>query len=102
MAKVLDAKSGKMVTEAQARVLAVLDMECLSKVGGYAVTSNGTSNPEWYIRRDAEGRSIRGWSHPHVDSIAARALVAQGVVQVWHDVHLQEFQVRRIENARTV
>lgn len=94
---VLDAKSGVMVTEAQARVLAVLDMEWLD----YAATGQYTCDPTWYAKWIAEGRNPRGVSRPRVHHRAARALAKLGVVQVYNDwMNDGDIEVRRIENAR--
>lgn len=96
---VLDEKSGKMVTEAQAKVLAVLDMEWLD----FATTGQRTSDSEWYAKWIAEGRSPWGVTRPRVHHAAARSLAKLGVVQVFHDFWNDgDFEVRRIENAREV
>ncbi|HEY6019453.1 MAG TPA: hypothetical protein VIY48_06010 [Candidatus Paceibacterota bacterium] len=98
-AKVLDEKSGKMVTEAQAKVLSVLDMEWLD----FAVTGQRTSDSEWYAKWIAEGRSPWGVTRPRVHHKSARALADLGVVQVFHDYWNDgDFEVRRIEKAREV
>lgn len=97
MDKVLDEKSGKMVTPAQAKVLAVLDIPGLD----YAGIRIATSNAEWYEKYLASGRSLKGVSRPSVNYRSAKALETMGLVQVYDDYSdSREIQVRRIENAR--
>jgi hypothetical protein len=97
MSKVLDEKSGKMVTEAQAKVLAVLDMPWLD----YATTGLQTSDASFYDRWVAEGRNPLGVSRPTVHYGSASALEKLGLVQIYHDyMDRHEFQIRRIEKAR--
>ena len=97
MSKVLDTKSGKMVTPAQAKVLAVLDMEWLD----YAVPGLQTSDAEFWAKWIAEGRSPWGTARPRVHYGSASALEKLGLVQIYHDyMDGHEFQVRRIEKAR--
>jgi hypothetical protein len=96
-ALVLDTKSGKMVTPAQAKVLAVLDITGLD----YAAIRITTSDAAWFEKWVASGRSLNGVTRPGVHYGSAKALEAAGLVQVYADyMDTREIQVRRIENAR--
>jgi len=96
-ALVLDEKSGKMVTPAQAKVLAVLDITGLD----YAGIGISTSDASWFEGWVAQGRSLRSVTRPRVNYRSAKALEAAGLVQVYDDyMDQREIQVRRIENAR--
>jgi len=95
--KVYDAVSGKMVTPAQAKVLAVLDMEWLD----YAIPGIQTSDAEFWTRWIAEGRNPKGTTRPRVHYGSAEALRKMGLVQIFDDyMDAREIQVRRIEKAR--